>query len=89
VALGAPRKQVLRAAVGRTLLLLSVGSVAGLALGVLGSRVLASIVYQATVNDPQVLGGALATMVLIGSAAAAVPARQAMRLDPALLLREE
>jgi len=89
MALGAQRKQVLRAAVGRTVLLLGVGSVAGLALGVLGSSVLASIVYQATVYDPVVLGGALATMVLIGVAAATMPARRAVRLDPALLLREE
>ncbi len=89
VALGAQRKQVLRAAVGRTVLLLGVGSVAGLALGVLGSSVLASIVYQATVYDPVVLGGALATMVLIGVAAATMPARRAVRLDPAQLLREE
>jgi hypothetical protein len=89
VALGAQRKQVLRAAVGRTVLLLGVGSVAGLALGVLGSSVLASIVYQATVYDPVVLGGALATMVLIGVTAATMPARRAVRLDPAQLLREE
>jgi predicted permease len=89
VAVGAQRLQVLRAALGRTVLLLAVGSVAGLALGVLGSRVLASIVYEATVYDPVVLIGAIAAMVLIGSAAAAVPARRAVSVEPAVLLRQE
>jgi predicted permease len=89
VALGAQRKQVLRAAMERTLVLLGAGSVAGLALGILGSKVLASIVYEATVYDPMVLGGALATMVLIGAAAATVPARRAVSVEPAALLRDE
>ncbi len=89
VALGAQRVQVLRAALGRTMLLLGIGSVAGLALGALGTRVLASIVYEATVFDPAVIAGAIAAMVLIGAMAAAVPARRAVSVEPAVLLREE
>jgi predicted permease len=89
VALGAQRRQVMRAAMSRTVLLLAGGSVAGLLLGVLASRVLASIVYEATVYDPVVITGALAAMVAIGAAAAAVPARRAVRVDPATLLRDE
>ena len=89
VALGAQRKQVLRATMGRTVVLLAVGSIAGLGLGIIGSKVLASIVYEATVYDPVVLGGALALMVVIGAAAGAVPARRALGVDPAMLLREE
>jgi ABC-type antimicrobial peptide transport system permease subunit len=89
VALGAQRAQVLRAAMGRTVLLLAGGSVAGLLLGVLASRVLTSIVYQATVYDPVVIAGALAAMVAIGTSAAAVPARRAVTVDPAVLLRDE
>jgi ABC-type antimicrobial peptide transport system permease subunit len=89
VALGAQRTQVLRASLGRTVLLLVIGSVAGLGLGVLGTRLLSSIVYQATVYDPVVLAGAIAAMILIGAAAAAVPARRAIAAEPAALLREE
>ncbi len=89
VALGAQRLQVLRAALGRTMLLLGVGSVAGLVLGALGSRVLASVVYEATVYDPLVVIGAVGAMVLIGLMAAAVPARRAVSVEPAALLREE
>jgi ABC-type antimicrobial peptide transport system permease subunit len=47
VALGAQRKDVLWAALGRAFRLLSIGSVAGLVLGLLATRVLAFIVYQA------------------------------------------
>jgi predicted permease len=89
VALGAQRTQVLRSALGRTVLLLGIGSVVGLALGALCSRVLASIVYEATVYDPVVLAGAVAAMVVIGTLAAAVPARRAVSVEPAVLLREE
>lgn len=89
VALGAQRKQVLEAAMGRTVLLLALGSVTGLALGVLGSRVLASVAYEATVYDPVVLTGAIAMMIAIGALAAAVPARRAVLVEPAVLLREE
>jgi ABC-type antimicrobial peptide transport system permease subunit len=89
VALGAQRMQVLRAALGRTMMLLGVGSIAGLVLGALGTRVLASIVYQATVYDPLVVTGAVGAMVLIGLMAAAVPAQRAVSVEPAALLREE
>jgi ABC-type antimicrobial peptide transport system permease subunit len=89
VALGAQRAQVLRAVLGRTLLLLGVGSMTGLILGILGSRVLASIVYEATVYDPIVLAGAVAAMIAIGGLAALVPARRAVGVEPAVLLREE
>jgi ABC-type antimicrobial peptide transport system permease subunit len=46
IALGAERKEVLEAALGRAFKLLAFGSAAGLVLGILASRVLALIVYQ-------------------------------------------
>src|SRR5712671_3850443 len=55
IALGAQRKEVLQAALGRAFQLLAWGSVAGLFLGLLASRVLAFVVYQATPRDPLVL----------------------------------
>ena len=47
LALGAQRKEILQTALGRAVRLLALGSVAGLILGIMASRVLASIVYQA------------------------------------------
>jgi predicted permease len=89
VALGAQKKEVLTAALGRALRLLAFGSAAGLALGLLASRVLAYIVYQATSSDPVVLAGVVAAMALLGLVATWIPARRALSVNPAMLLREE
>ncbi len=89
LALGAQRKEVLEAALGRAFKLLAFGSAAGLALGILASRVLASIVYQATPRDPLVLAGVVLAMALLGLLATWIPAQRALSLDPSTLLREE
>ncbi len=89
VALGAQRGEVLRTALGRAVKLLALGSAAGLVLGVLASRVLASIVYQATPRDPLVLGGVVVAMALLGLLATWIPAQRALSVNPLVLLREE
>jgi predicted permease len=89
VALGAGRREILLTALGRAIRLLAFGSAAGVLLGVLGARVLSSIVYQATPKDPLVLGGVTVTMLLLGLTAAWIPARRALAVDPLILLREE
>ena len=66
-----------------------IGSAAGLALGILGSRVLASIVYQATPRDPLVLAGVVLAMAFLGLLATWIPAQRALSVDPLTLLREE
>ena len=89
VALGAQPVQLMRSALGRPLMLLLGGSVAGLVLGALASRLLAQIVYEATPRDPLVIGGVLVTMAVLGLLATWIPARRALRIDPIQLLREE
>jgi predicted permease len=89
VALGAQRKEVLQAALGRALKLLAIGSGAGLLLGILASRVLAFIVYQATPRDPLVLAGVVLAMLLLGLVATWIPAQRALSVNPLILLREE
>jgi predicted permease len=89
IALGAQRREVLQAALGRGLKLLAFGSGAGLVLGVLASRVLAHIVFQATPRDPLVLAGVVLAMSLLGLAATWIPAQRALHIDPMVLLREE
>jgi ABC-type antimicrobial peptide transport system permease subunit len=89
VALGAGRREILRTALGRAFRLLAIGAVAGVGLGVLGTRVLSFIVYQATPKDPLVLFGVTFTMLLLGLLAAWIPARRALAVDPLILLREE
>jgi predicted permease len=89
IALGAQRTEVLEAALGRPLKLLAIGSASGLMLGVLASRLLAFIVYQATPRDPLVLGGVILAMLLLGLLATWIPAQRAIRVNPLILLREE
>jgi len=89
IALGARRKEVLQAALGRAVKLLAIGSAAGLLLGILASRVLAFIVYQATSRDPLVLAGVVLAMALLGLVATWIPARRALAIEPAILMREE
>ena len=87
--LGAQRKEVLQAALGRAFKLLTFGSAAGLLLGILASRLLAAIVYQATPRDPLVLAGVVLAMALVGLIATWIPAQRALSINPAILLREE
>ena len=89
VALGAQAKQVLSAALGRLLILLASGSVVGILLGVAASRVLSAIVYQASAQDPLVLGSVALTLLLTGLLSVAGPVRRALHVDPAILLREQ
>ncbi len=89
MALGAQRKEVLQAALGRAFKLLAIGSVAGLVLGLLATRVLGYIVYQATPRDPLVLAGVVLVMLLLGLVATWIPAQRALSVDPLILLREE
>ncbi|MGA8111162.1 MAG: ABC transporter permease, partial [Acidobacteriaceae bacterium] len=89
VALGASHRQVLGAALRRPMVLLGVGSCAGLAFGIAASRLLASIVYQATSNDPLVLAGVVFTMLLVGALATWIPALRVLSIDPIQVLREQ
>ena len=89
IALGAKRTEVLKAALGRPVKLLAIGSAAGLLLGILATRVLAFIVYQATPRDPLVLAGVVLAMLLLGLVATWLPAQRALSVNPMMLLREE
>jgi ABC-type antimicrobial peptide transport system permease subunit len=89
VALGAQARQVLSAALGRMMILLASGSVVGMLLGVAASRVLSAIVYQASAQDPFVLGAVALTVLVTGSLSVAGPVRRALRIDPANVLREQ
>jgi ABC-type antimicrobial peptide transport system permease subunit len=63
----------------------AIGSVAGWSLG----RALESLQYGVTISDPLTWTVVLAVLGLTTVVASWRPARQAMRADPVLLLREE
>ena len=88
VALGAQRVEIVRAVLRRPAILLLIGSGVGVGVGLMTTRVFAHLVSFATPHDPQVLVGVLITMTLLGMLASWVPARRALKIDPARLLRE-
>jgi predicted permease len=89
MALGARPFQVLRLVLGKMAALLLLGSVVGLILVLAMGQVIASVVYQAQPRDPLVMLGVLATIAMLGIAAAWSPARRATRADPMDALRYE
>jgi predicted permease len=89
IALGAKRTEVLQAALARPVKLLTIGSAAGLVLGVMAGRVLAYVVSQASARDPLVLAGVVIIMSMLGLVATWIPAQRALSVNPVKLLREE
>jgi ABC-type antimicrobial peptide transport system permease subunit len=88
IALGARRPQVMRAVLGRPLLLLVCGSILGLVAGLLTTRVVAHLGSLATPSDPLVMFSVSLAMILIGVVATWIPARRMLAIDPAQLLRD-
>jgi predicted permease len=89
VALGCQYGNLLRVFLGRAFALLIVGSMAGILLGVVAGKVLAQVVYEASASDPVVLFSVAITMMLVGLASTAIPARRAAKVDPVVALRYE
>ena len=58
-------------------------------MGILASRVLVFIVYEATPRDPLVLGGVVLAMALLGLLATWIPAQRALSIQPSMLMRDE
>lgn len=89
MALGARRSQVLQIIVRPAIVLAVVGLGTGALVGGWTSRALAPLLYGRTAFDASILlvvAAALASMVLI---ATVLPARRALRVDPANVLRQE
>jgi predicted permease len=89
VAIGARPGQILKSVMGRISFLLLIGSIIGVVLGFAASRILSSVVYQASAIDPVVIVAALVMMGLVGVAASWMPARRALTLDAVRALRDE
>ncbi len=89
LALGAPRRDVFRLALGRGLLLVGIGLALGL-LGALGAgRALTSLLYNVGSLDPWALLTAIVALAGVALLACWFPARRATRVDPIVALRYE
>jgi putative ABC transport system permease protein len=89
MALGADSSLVVRMVVGGGLRLALLGVGLGLVGALLGTRVLASLVYQVSTTDPLTLAATAAVLLASAVLASWVPARRATRVDPAISLRAE
>jgi putative ABC transport system permease protein len=89
LALGASAARVLREAAADSLRL----TVFGIGLGVMGAVAfgswLKSAVAGVSPTDPLTLGGVAAVLAMIAAIACVIPAHNATRIDPAVVLREE
>jgi putative ABC transport system permease protein len=89
VALGAQSFDVLRIVIGEGLRFALVGIAAGLAGGLILTRLLASFLYGTSTSDPLTFLGVALLMIAISIAACFFPARRATRIDPVIALRYE
>ena len=89
VALGARRADVLRLLLGQTGRLVAIGLLLGLPAAWGASRLLRAILLGTTGGDVLPFAGAAAALALMALAASVVPARRALRVDPAEALRGE
>jgi putative ABC transport system permease protein len=86
-ALGARKADVLRVIGSQAATLLAFGLVIGLAGALALGRIVASLLFGVSPADLTIFGAAGVTMILITIAAVMAPARRAMRVDPATVLR--
>jgi ABC-type antimicrobial peptide transport system permease subunit len=89
IALGARPARVISMVVGRSVLLASVGVVAGLLIALGASRLASSLLYGIAPHDPVSYAAAAALLLLAAVAAGWLPALRAARVDPVTALRSE
>jgi ABC-type antimicrobial peptide transport system permease subunit len=89
MAIGAPAGSVRRLVLGQAARLLVIGLVAGSAIAWLAASALRGFVFGVSARDPLSYGGVALLFLLVGALAGWLPARRAMRVSPAEVLREE
>jgi putative ABC transport system permease protein len=87
LALGAAPTGVFALVMGEALRLAAAGIAAGAVLGALGAPAIAGQLFGVSSADPLTYGSVTLALVLAAVLGAAVPARRAMRTDPATALR--
>ncbi len=88
MALGARQNQVLRMIVGAGVGLAGAGALFGTAVALAVGRVIESQLFGVALMDPVTIGAVIATLIFSAAAASFLPARRAVAMDPAAVLRE-
>jgi putative ABC transport system permease protein len=89
MALGAGAKDIFKLIVGRGLLLTLIGVGVGLAVALVGTRLLSSLLYSVSAIDPLTFAGVTLLLIAVAFLACYFPARRAMKTDPMIALRYE
>ena len=89
MALGAQTRDVLRLVLRQGLALSLLGVIAGVAVSLAGTRVLAGLLYGVAPTDPATFVVVALILIAVALVACLVPARRAMRVDPMVALRYE
>jgi predicted permease len=89
MALGAERSSVLRLVVGQGFRLAAIGVAMGVTAVALAGRFLESQLFQVSAFDPLTIAATAGALLLAGLIASYLPARRAIRVDPAVTLRSE
>jgi ABC-type antimicrobial peptide transport system permease subunit len=89
MALGADRYSILRLIVGQGLRLVLIGTAAGLLAAVGVERAARNLLFETSASDPVVFAAVAVVFVAVGTIAAYVPARRALRVNPLTTLQSE
>ena len=89
MALGGSRGDVARLVVGQGMTVVIGGVIAGTALALAATRLMSSLLFGVGATDPLAFTGVASLMVSVALIACAVPAWRAMRVQPAVVLRNE
>jgi putative ABC transport system permease protein len=87
MALGAQRRDVVGLVLRETMLLVGAGVVIGLSGALWATRLIATLLYGLTPNDPLTMALAGLLLLTVATLSAYIPARRASRVDPMVALR--
>jgi putative ABC transport system permease protein len=89
LALGADPRDVMRMILGNALKLAGIGLVIGVPVTLILNRAMASLIFGIVTMNIGILAGFIVLLLAVALAAAYIPARRAMRVDPIVALRYE
>jgi len=89
IALGADGRDILGLVLGHGMALAGTGIAIGLAAAFALTRLMSSLLYRVSVTDPATFVAGPVLFAALALAASYLPARRAMRVDPAIALRAE
>jgi predicted permease len=89
MALGARPSDVLRMVMGNSMRLVGAGILAGVALTLAASRIVATMLVDVSPADPGSFAGAAAFLIVVALLASYLPARRATKVEPMTALRSQ